>query len=379
MKTLITTLLAIVLMIVACFGIWKVLESSAPVAKKKEIRVITPVVETALVVEEDFAFSLLSDGVVETRRETVLSAQVGGKIVEMHPDFEQGARFKDGEIIARIDPLNYRAAVAQARSSVEDARLALTQEETRGVQAARDWKKISGDKEASDLVLRKPYLKAAEARLVAAQALLDQRIEDLERTLIRAPFACRVRQVSLNLGATVAPGTRLGMIYADEELVVRLPFSMDDYALIPEGAEFVLHTLVGGKRYEWKAELLRDLGEVDRRSFSAFLLVKVLPNEEAPKRFRLPNPGLYVDAEVSGAVLEKVLVVPRTALHGRAEVYLLNDEDLLEYRELTIARSTKDSVYATAGVEVGERVIVTKVEMASPGMSLMEAKKSSEN
>ena len=366
-------------MIVACFGIWKVLESSAPVAKKKEIRVITPVVETALVVEEDFAFSLLSDGVVETRRETVLSAQVGGKIVEMHPDFEQGARFKDGEIIARIDPLNYRAAVAQARSSVEDARLALTQEETRGVQAARDWKKISGDKEASDLVLRKPYLKAVEARLVAAQALLDQRIEDLERTLIRAPFACRVRQVSLNLGATVAPGTRLGMIYADEELVVRLPFSMDDYALIPEGAEFVLHTLVGGKRYEWKAELLRDLGEVDRRSFSAFLLVKVLPNEEAPKRFRLPNPGLYVDAEVSGAVLEKVLVVPRTALHGRAEVYLLNDEDLLEYRELTIARSTKDSVYATAGVEVGERVIVTKVEMASPGMSLMEAKKSSEN
>lgn len=377
MKTLITTLLAIVLMIVACFGIWKVLESSAPVATKKEIRVITPVVETALVEEKDFAFTLLSDGVVEVRRETVLSAQVGGRIVEVHPDFEQGARFREGEIIAKIDPLNYRAAVAQGRSSVEDARLALIQEETRGIQAERDWRKISGDKEASDLVLRKPYLKAAEARLVAAQALLDQTIEDLERTFIRAPFACRVREVSLNLGATVAPGTRLGMIYADEELVVRLPFSMDDYALIPKGAEFVLHTLVGGKRYEWKAELLRDLGEVDRESFSAFLLVKILPNEEAPKKFRFPNPGLYVDAEVTGAVLEKVLVVPRMALHGRAEVYLLNDENLLEYRELAIVRSTKEFVYATSGVEAGEKVIVTKIAMASPGMSLVEAEKSS--
>jgi RND family efflux transporter MFP subunit len=315
----------------------------------------------------------MSEGVVMTRRESVLSSQVGGRIVEVHPQFEVGATFQVGTVIAKIDRLDYETAVAQAKSVLADAELAVVQEKARGEQAARDWKKIGGGKEPSDLVLRVPFLKSAEARVLAAEAALEKAIEDLDRTVIRAPFDCRVRQVALNLGATVAPGSQLGMIYDAGNLMVRLPYSLDDYAQIPEEAEIRLFTEIGGERYEWRAEVMWDLGEVDQATVSAYLLVKILANEDGGARFRLPSTGQFLKAQLSGAVLPEVVAVPRIAVRGRDQVGVLNAENELEIRELKIVRSNEEFVYVGEGVEDGEKVILTKLQMPVEGMKLAEA------
>jgi len=80
-----------------------------------------PVVEVARVVKGDLEFPLRSEGVVMTRRETLLSAQVGGRIEEVHPQFEVGATFPEGAVIAKIDRLDYETAVAQAKSGLADS------------------------------------------------------------------------------------------------------------------------------------------------------------------------------------------------------------------------------------------------------------------
>ena len=123
---------------------------------------------------------------------------------------------------------------AEVRSTLADAELALIQEEARAEQAARDWEKIGGDKPASDLVLRVPFLISAKARVTAAIASRNKAKADLDRTKIVAPFDCRVRSVNMNLGATIVPGAQLGTIYDPNNLMIRLPFSLDDYAQLPE-------------------------------------------------------------------------------------------------------------------------------------------------
>lgn len=375
MKTVITSIIAIVVIFAATFGVKKFLEANKPEAEKKERVVSDPVVEVAIVKKQNLEFPLISEGVVQTRRDTILSAQVGGRIEEVHPNFEVGATFKAGEVIAKIDRLDYEAAVAQAKSNLADAQLAVIQEKARGEQAARDWKKIGGGNKASDLVLRIPFLKSAEAKVTAAEAARDKAVEDLDRTQIKAPFDCRVRSAVLNLGATVAPGSQLGTIYDARNLMVRLPFSIDDYSQIPDDPGIKLTADVGGEVYEWTGEVMWDLGQIDQSTLSAYLLAKILPSETTPERFRLPSPGLFLKAELTGSTLSNVVAVPRSAVRGRDQVGILNEKNELEFRTLTIVRTSADSVYASDGVADGDKVILTKIELPVEGMKLAEPKK----
>ena len=374
MKTVIISVIAIAVIFGATFGVKKFLEENKPEAEKKERVITTPVVKIVIVKKQDLEFPLQSEGVVLTRRETILSAQVGGRIMDVHPQFEVGATFKKDEVIAKIDRLDYEAAVAQVKSTLADAELAVLQEKARAEQAERDWKKIGDGKKASDLVLRIPFLKSAKARVAAAKAALEKAVKDLDRTVIRAPFDCRIRSVLLNLGATVAPGSQLGMIYDAENLMVRLPFSIDDYAQIPKDPGINLSAAVGGETFQWAGEVMWDLGEVDQATVSAYLLAKILPGKNAPERFRLPTPGLFLKARLTGSTLSNVVEVPRSAVRGRDRVGILNEKGELEFRTLTIARSSQESVYATDGISDGEKVILTRIELPVEGMKLAESK-----
>ena len=114
-------------------------------------------------------------------------------------------------------------------------------------------------------------------------------------------------------------------------------------------------------------------GDLDRATLSAYVIAAIQPNSEAPEGFKQPLPGMFVKAEVSGAVLENVIAVPRSAVRGRDQIAVMNDEDQLEFRKLEIVRSSSQQVYVTGGVESGERIILTKLELPVVGMKLAVA------
>lgn len=376
MKTILISVIAIVLVFIGTRGLNAYLEKHKPEAAKKERIERVPVVKVLRVERKNLELPLNSEGVVMTRQETQLSAELAGRIVEVHPRFEAGATFEKGTVMAKIDQLDYVTALAQAEAALTEAEVALTQEEARGVQAARDWERIGQGKKASDMVLRLPFLKSAKAQVGAAEAVFNKAREDLERTMIRAPFNCRVREVNINLGARVAPGSQLGVFYDAEKLMVRLPFSLDDYARIPTSPDEVKITLsseIAGTSYEWEGEVMWDLGEVDQGTASTILLVKILPNKDQDERFLLPFPGQFLKARLFGPQLSGVIAVPRAALRGGDRVGVLNDDERLEQRTLKIAQSDANFVYASEGVEDGERLVLTKLELAVEGMRLAEA------
>ena len=83
---------------------------------------------------------------------------------------------------------------------------------------------------------------------------------------------------------------------------------------------------------------------------------------------------MFLNATVKGGVLPGVIAVPRSAVRGRNQILVLNGENKLELRELMVARKNVDYVFATQGVADGEMVILTKVDMPIPGMTLEPAK-----
>ncbi|MFO7860953.1 MAG: hypothetical protein R6U41_07000 [Desulfosalsimonas sp.] len=100
-----------------------------------------------------------------------LASKVSGQVQSLAEDFEPGKRFKKGEILARLEDSDYRAAVAAADHDLSDARLSLLEEDRKALQAKAEWEAsgVSG-KPASELVLHKPQVAAAEAAVANARA-----------------------------------------------------------------------------------------------------------------------------------------------------------------------------------------------------------------
>ncbi len=367
------TLIAILVIGFVTYGLIEFLKENAPVAEKKEAEISIQVVEVSVVNGGDIDLALTSEGLVSPRRDTVLTAEVTGRITFVDPRFVVGGTFQTDEVILRLDEVNYRAAVAQAEANVADAQLTVKQEVARGEQAARDWRKIGNGQPASEMVLRVPYLKTARARLASAEALLEKAEEDLRRTSIRAPFDCRVSEALLDLGATVVTGTQLGEVYDTAGFEVRLPFSLSDFSQLPEEGKVTVSATLGGDEHIWNAKITRNEGGIDRTTLSAFVIAEVERNPEAPQGFETPLPGMFVRAKVTGAKLSGVISVPRSAVRGRDQIAVLNAEDELEFRSLKIRRSSAEFVYATEGVSAGERVILTKLELPVEGMKLSPA------
>lgn len=345
------------------------------VAKEEEKQRIVPAVEIVEVTEADHAVKILTQGVVESARETRLAAEVGGRVMEISPWFKRGGVVKKGERLIQIDPADFRSALAATEVRRAEAELALEQEKARVEQAKLDWAKLgSGSKPLNPLVLREPYLAAAESSAASAVEAAAKARRDVERTEILAPFDAGLRSANAEVGAVVAPGTMVAELYASSDLEVRLPLSLEDFGFLTRDAagavtaEVVLKGKIGADEYTWKTVMARVDPEISRETLSAHIAVKVLPTEGAV--FPLPPVGLFVNAEITGKTLDDVKEIPRRALLEGNRAVVVGEGNKIAFRDLTIPRLTRDTALVSSGLEPGDRVVLTRLSAPIAGMEV---------
>ena len=103
----------------------------------------TPIVAVEPITVAPMTLEISSYGVVKPKYETELVAQVSGQIVELSEAFVRGGFVKKGQLLARIDPNDYDAALIDAQANMASARSALQQEVAQGKVAEREWKQIA--------------------------------------------------------------------------------------------------------------------------------------------------------------------------------------------------------------------------------------------
>jgi len=327
-------------------------------------------------------FTIESQGGVQPRTETVLVAEVSGKITSVSPDFIAGGFFDAGETLLVIDPSDYETALKRAEANLAAQRAKLSEETARSEQALRDWTNLGRTGEPSELVLRKPQVQEAIAGVSAAEADVDKARRDLERTRISVPYDGLVKEKRVDIGQFVAPGTQLGVSFAIDTAEVRLPLSPDDVAYLElpsatsdEGEvlpRVLLSTQQAGELKTWEASIVRTEGVVDESSRVIYLVAQVvdpygLLGRSDQGELRV---GTFVRAEIQGKSAGSVVVLPRFALQQDNTVLVANGENELEIRKVTVARAEPRFVYISGGVEDGERVVTTTLEAPIPGMKL---------
>lgn len=163
------------------------------------------------------------DAVVQPVRQTVVSAQTGGRVARLA--IQAGQRVQAGQLLALIDP-------AEAQTGVQRSQAALA-------QAQAEWHNAQAQHQRTQDLQRKGFVSAAaldtaSAQLKAAQAGAEQaqagvRLSALAQghTRVLAPFAGWVQATHTEQGALALPGTPLVTVYAPQPLraVVQVPVS----------------------------------------------------------------------------------------------------------------------------------------------------------
>ena len=166
-------------------------------------------------------------GSVVPRTETILVSEVAGLITEVSSAFVAGGFFSKGDVLVRIDERNYRADVKRAEAAVAAAETNVTREAGLADYALADWERarsiLQSSKAASDLALRKPQLAEAFASLDFANADLEKRLGDLDRTVIKAPYDGLIREKRADVGQFVNAGSPIAVTFSVDVAEIRLP------------------------------------------------------------------------------------------------------------------------------------------------------------
>ena len=300
----------------------------------------TKVVELSVV---DFEPQIETNGVVRSHNEITLTSQVGGRVVTTHPQFEDGAYFKKDTVLVELDKADFKTAVASAKSQLAQAQAVHAQEKTRSIQARLDWIDLGYEEEPSDLVLRVPQLREAEARVEAATAQLEQAMRGLDRCQIRAPFNGRVRRRMAGVSQTIGSGSALGSIFAVDYAEVRLPIQASQMRFLdlPEEAndppvEVVLRDALDERNEtEWNARIVRTEGALNDQSLDLFAIARIddpfgRKSGMAPLRIGQP-----VTAKIPGKPLQNVIAIPREAVRQLSRISVVDrDSHIISKRSV---------------------------------------------
>ena len=361
-------------------GISTLLYLQRPPAEISEPSYAAVTVDVAEVVKVNPRIQVQAQGTVTPVQETTLLSEVKGRIIEVADNFHVGGFVSTGDVLLRIDPRDYQTALLHAEAAVESAESALVQEKGRAEVALREWEKLprgsQRSEEARDLYLRKPQLEQARAQLLAAQADLNTARDNLDRTVIRAPYDALIREKLGDLGQFVGAGTMLAKIFSVEAAEVRLPIPQSrlEYLELPgvagyeEGSLIDLYTDVGGDIKHWNARLHRTEGVFDERSRVLFTVARI----DDPYALRHPGReplriGTFVNANIEGRELDDVVVLPRYVLRAGEYVWVVDDSMRLRNRKVSTLRTGGDKVYIDAGLDAGELVSLTNLNASFAG------------
>jgi RND family efflux transporter MFP subunit len=357
--------------------------ATGPEAQRRKPPPAQPTVEVMVTAPQTYQVDVRTRGTVSPRTQSTLVPEVAGRIVEVAASFRNGGFFDKGDVLATIDPRDYEIAVTIARSELAQARLKLREEEAQAEQARQDWKKLGGGAEPTALVLRKPQMASARAAVAAAEGRLRQAEIDLQRTRVRAPYVGRVLEKSVDIGQYVAQGTVMATIYAVDYVEIRLPLTDEQQAFVdlpelyrgegvaPEAApKVVLTARIGGKEREWEGRIVRTEGAIDTKSRQLFAVAQV----DDPYGRHGDRPplkvGQFVQARIQGRHLDNAFVIPRGAVRGDSEVFVVDDADRLRRRKLDIAWRDAEHVVVIEGLAPNERISLTPLPFAADGVQV---------
>ncbi|MGQ4275578.1 efflux RND transporter periplasmic adaptor subunit [Pseudidiomarina sp. E22-M8] len=328
---------------------------------------------------QDINLLVSGQGNVKPKHTTSLIAQVSGQITEIATNFQNGGFFNKGDVLVKVDSRDYEVALQSAKANLAQAKAALAEESARAEVAREEWESLQLG-EIPDLGLRKPQVASAVAAMQSAEAAVAKAQRDLDRTVIRAPFAGVLQSKNVDLGQYVNVSSQIAEMLGTEIAEVRVPLSDRDlaYLNLPDSAqtsdfpEVRLTSQVAGQMYHWQGRLVRSEGVLDSSSRVIYGVVEVRDpyNRAGQTHERVLRFGRFVALEIEGVFVENVYRIPRYALTTDGNVWLVDSDRRLQRQHVEVLRAEENHVIVNQGLKPGDNVVLTQLSNALPSMKV---------
>lgn len=317
--------------------------------------------KTAAVELREVDDTVTVDAVVEAVRQSTVSAQIAGRVVELR--FDVGDYVKRGDVILRIDERAVAQAAAASEAQVAEASAALANaraqlERTRALVAQKFLSPSALDKAESDA-------KAAQSRVTALLAGAGAAQTERSFATLVAPYSGIVSARHVELGEMAVPGKPL-MTGFD-------PGTLRVVATVPQSQIAVIQAGVGagrGARIEvpsasswFEAKNVTVVPAADPRTHTTRVRID-LKDDALVKGAKGLFPGVFARAHFATGKATR-LMLPREAIVRRSEVtavYVIDDKGAPQLRQVRLGSiGDERAIEALAGVKPGERVALDPV------------------
>ncbi|MDG3085776.1 efflux RND transporter periplasmic adaptor subunit [Vibrio hannami] len=328
------------------------------VAKPAKMDVVTILQQIAVqeTTPSSYQSEVVGYGEVHSKYELTYTSEVSGRVKNVSENFESGMVVKKGTVLAYVDDTSYQQAVAQAKASVAQAKLDYLEEQRQGEQAKLEWQRsgLSGEPD-SPLVLRKPQLENTKATLENAQQELKKALQDLSNTVIKAPFDALVVTRDVQPGSYVQAGTQVATLYSIDSVEVEIPLSDEQWSSLPvfdnellKQDKWPVTLTTSDLRFEWQGYVVRTEKHLSTETRQRSLVVAVdSPLEKGNNLY----PGTFVKATIEGQSLEGLWELPSSAISQQGNIWLVNENGLLNSISADVKFAKQDSVYVTPAFE----------------------------
>ncbi len=381
---LIQLLLVVVILIVGVLIAVVFIKFKKPVQRQEQI-VLAPLVKVERLDRRDIQMIIRGYGTVKPRLQVEIVPQVSGKVVWVNPQFKAGGFIRHGELILKIDPRDYELSLRQANAAVAEAQVMLDLEKAEAKIAKEEWQQLHpGQEPDSPLVFREPQIRQAQARLESADAGLATANLNLERTQLSLPVDAVIMNERVDLGQYVMIGQSTGAAYGIESMEIEVPLEDKELAwfAIPDnmasvnapessrkGAIARVAVNFAGEQKCWPGFVVRTTGQVDITSRLISVVVEVSePFKDSDSTPPL-LPGMFVEVSIEGNILKNAVAVPRDAMRNRNEVWVAKDGQLY-VQPLDIVRADRDFAYARSGLDDGDMIVVSSLDMVIEQMKV---------
>jgi RND family efflux transporter MFP subunit len=333
---------------------------------------------------------LNASGYVTARRQATVSSKITAKVVEVL--VEEGMKVQEGQVLARLDDTNIKTSLRLAEAQLVSATNALAETRVRVREADQELQRQTGlvankiatqadfdHAEAAFLAL-KAHLEQQQADVTVAEkqvAYWDQQMDD---TIIRAPFAGIVTSKNAQPGEMISPisagggFTRTGIctIVDMDSLEIEIDVN-ESYINRVRATQPVEATLDAYPDWKIPCKVIAIIPTADRQKSTVKVRVgfdkldpRILPEMSVKVAFR--------ETDGSGPAAGRTVIVPKAAVQQREgrDVVLVVQSGHAERRAVTVSQTRLDEVVISAGVSAGERVIVDAPSGLADGAAVAE-------
>jgi HlyD family secretion protein len=319
---------------------------------------------------------LNATGYVTARREATVSSKFTGRVTDVY--VEEGMRVMPGQVLARLDAAVPQHALHLAQAQQAAAASALNETRVRMEQARVDLERAGNlqtqqIQSKSDLEHARADYNALQAHLVAqndqlsvAQRQVQLSGQDVEDSVIRAPFGGIVVSKNAQPGELISPNSAGGGFTRTGICTI---VDMDSLEIEVDVNEAYINRVSANQKVEavldaypdWRipAHVITVIPTADRQK--ATVKVRIAFDVKDPRI--LPDMGVKVAFIDSGTITAQAqtVIVPKSAVRRDGEqdlVFVVSSDNRLERRAVKVASTEGDDVKLLSGVAEGDRVVV---------------------